>query len=196
MQKTLNQFFLELFDIFKLKINLSQNAQVVKFLSDFVNLYKLSAEDIIVKSKPFSNAQPAWWDYDCQEARTNKILTLIKFRLTHSNYDLVTYKSKRNQFKALCKLKKARMRNKKRNELVNCHNDAKTFWSLLKSSKVTPSNRNSLSNIDFLSHFKTLLDKDIIVELDSSFLNEIKHIADSTQLNAPISIDEIYFKQE
>ena len=142
---------------------------------------------MLVKSKPFSNAQPAWWDYDCQEARTNKILALRKFRLTHSNYDLVTYKSKRNQFKALCKLKKARMRNKKRTELVNCRNDAKKFWSLLKSSKVTPSNRNSLSNIDFLSHFKTLLDKDITVELDSSFLNEIKQIADSTQLNAPIS---------
>ena len=117
--------FSELFDIFKLQINLSQNTQVVQFLSDFVNLYKLSAEDMLVKSKPFSNAQPAWWDYDCQEARTNKILALRKFRLMHSNYDLVTYKSMRNQFKGLCKLKKARTRNKKRTELFNCRNDAK-----------------------------------------------------------------------
>ena len=42
---------------------------------------------MLVKSKPFSNFQPTWWDYVFQEARTTKILALRI--LTQSNYDLV-----------------------------------------------------------------------------------------------------------
>ena len=133
-----------------------------------------------------------WWDRDCTNAKRLKKNSLKRYRLTGYRVDLDLYKKNRNSYKLVCRTKKLQAMTKRRAKLIGCRNDARKFWSLLKSVNDTSEGLVPVPPVVFLDHFKSLLNRISSGEiLDSSFLNNVVQRHDCPEVNRPITDQEI-----
>ena len=102
------------------------------------------------------------------------------------------YKKNRNSYKLVCRTKKLQAMTKRRAKLIGCRNDARKFWSLLKSVNDTSEGSVPVPPVVFLDHFKSLLNPISSGEIpDFSFLNSVVQRHDCPELNRPITDQEI-----
>ena len=181
-----------------------------------LNMYYSAAECLKyngnANSHPQKSTQPMWWDAECESCKFDKNKLLRHFRITDSLSDLKAFKSARNKFKHVCKVKKANFEESQRDQLVRVSNNPKQFWKLLKSHRNNLCNNIVSTNIHpstWFNYFKELLhtedihddvddhdsDDPVAIHADIDF-NEAVTVGDDGALdthymNAPISVQEV-----
>jgi hypothetical protein len=102
-----------------------------------------------------------WFDEECLHLKNLVQRKLSRFRFSYSNDALDEYKILKQQYKELLKTKKRLFMNKQQQSLLASlyDNDAKSFWSQLKSPSQTISDHISIDQ--WFDHFKCLLNPDV-----------------------------------
>jgi len=183
----------------------SQFNKIVSCIAENVDLgvqcilevYKLSAQKMRVRRVVHTNArgdqtQPAWWDNECEQAKSCKYSLLRRFRWSNIADDFSLYKQARNKFKSICDRKKSQLQYDKRTELMRASRNPTLFWSLLKRdhiSKASP--RNDINAANWMSYFNTLLFKDNQTPLTMLTAPREETGQADLYLNSPITDDEI-----
>ena len=98
---------------------------MLPYLREFVNIYKCSADSMLCKRNTYTKKSALWWDYDCTLAKRTTQQALFQFRVTGLTEHLQHYKSLRNQYRRLCRLKMNKLKAKRRSELLASRFDPK-----------------------------------------------------------------------
>ena len=203
---TFLNIFRHKFEHFNENVQADLTSQLVTLndvISQFTLIYQESANKMKVvygrkKRKLLKHA--AWWDNDCEVAKSTKYRALRKFRNTNSRTDLQFYKTNRNRFKALTKRKKINYHLAKRQTLVNSRKDPRKFWNLIKQdSKLKSANdADSPQNIpasEWKQYFSGLFGARVYPEnqgiAENISLPPINRDLDGDSLNSEITFDEI-----
>ena len=117
--------------------NSLENRTSSSFLPDFINIFKISAENMKCKRIINASAQPPWFDNQCKILKREKTRFLRQFRVSNDRYDLLKYKTSKNKFKSLCKNKKYLHCKAKRKMLVDSRKNAIQFWNIFKKGNKT-----------------------------------------------------------
>ena len=188
------------YDEFRNKLQLNENNTSSSYLQDFVEVFYSAGDSMKVhykQSTSFYNIeQPIWWDSACNEAKLKKYRMLRKFRATNSPDDYTAYKTQRNRFKSICKLKKKDSQHKRRSDLIHARQNPKLFWQTIKGNNVsqpTPENTDSLNNEECFQYFATLFSEP---EAEANFhnahiLGNITQDNNIDNLEQPITEQEI-----
>ena len=138
--------------------------------------------------------QTLWWDPACEEAKSLKYKALRKFRATNFPEDFATYKSQRNRFKSLCKLKKNDFQRKRRSALLDSKDNPKLFWQTIKGNSVSKTEKDNVIKCeDWLDYFEDLFsspDTDLNGNAEDIFRNNINE-NNADNLDLPITEEEI-----
>lgn len=135
----------------------------------------------------YKSTQPPWWDQHCCDLKRDKYRALRKFRLTNDFEDLDSYKQSKRSFKQYIKTRKSQLQKQKRNVLIESRNNPTEFWKILKRENCESQTSNSISNMEWYNHFRTLLfdpTKEPIVINDTD-------VEEDGFLNAEFNVDEI-----
>ena len=168
------------------------------YLQDFVKIFQASGNLMEVNFNKSKNNdtknQTLWWDPACEEAKSLKYKALRKFRATNSPEDFATYKSQRNRFKSLCKLKKNDFQRKRRSALLDSKDNPKLFWQTIKGNSVSKTEKDNIIKCeDWLDYFEDLFsspDTDLNGNAEDIFRNNINE-NNADNLDLPITEEEI-----
>ena len=118
-----------------------------------------------------------------------KYASLKLFRRTNDINDLKTYKENKKKFRLSCKRKKNILCAKRRQELIECRKDPKSFWKLLKKRLNPKQMEPVISGQACFTHFSNLLMDSDVFDYNVENLNHNNNYH-SDILNTQISEDE------
>ncbi|XP_077869437.1 uncharacterized protein LOC144360963, partial [Saccoglossus kowalevskii] len=129
-----------------------------------------------------------WFNQECRNAKTCKLISLQRFRESGTNHDLALYKDTKRDYENLIKLKKNNYDIYIQDELRTI-SDEKCLWSVMKKQKRHAFTPNQLEIGEWANYFKNLC------KTKCSDTNDDLQPHDNDNpnllLNAPISQSEI-----
>ena len=168
-------------------------------LEVFINCLKEKAE--VMTKKIYVN-QPrkshAWFDAECKENRQYVRRLLRQFRKTLNSRDRIAFCQARRRYKNILRNKRKDFNQNLADRLVQSVSDQKMFWQTVHAVPGTRTQTyNSISTEDWFSHFKNVLEKDVMNEVndvvyDDVVCNDDTDVSiDDYSFNRPISKQEI-----
>ena len=135
--------------------------------------------------------QQRWFDVECKMEKKLLRQCLRKFLKHKSVEDRKNYVTKRKEYKCLLKRKKADHKRKLLDSLYRHKQDPKLFWNIIRSVRGKSPSINSISKVEWFSHFEEVFNCNYEDENPDSSVNDSHSISSHPTLDQAISVEEV-----
>jgi hypothetical protein len=147
------------------------------------------------QKKTYLKQQP-WWDSELDMAKSVKYKCLRYLKKTNHDVAKSKYRTARNRFKALVKIKKSRYKKQLREKLESCKSSS-DFWKFIKTCKKSMSCANVISGDEWKTYFSQLFNNqpDLNVEFQENIQNYmIWHDMNCNDCKEDTNVDDLVNK--